>query len=305
LDTLTGCRDENKSWSIRVLSDATENALTFILLTPSTLCDMATTLLPQKRVLAETTNARRNIPSTPAITKKRKVEPFTSSPAPRFASSQNGAHSKLSSSQPKSAFEAEVLEKLSQDISSLKHKNSEKDQAWERPPVADFNPRADSLCFQAIEAEEGTLNGGRATVKLFGVNAAGNSVMLHVTDFKHYLYVAAPVSFQPQDCPAYKAYLETQLAQHQPAIHSVSMTMRESIYGYQGGVQSPYLKVAVTDPKHISRVRVAIEKGEANWKGMWKTGDGTVLTFDNLQYVLRFMVDCKVRSRKLLALRTH
>jgi DNA polymerase delta subunit 1 len=253
---------------------------------------MAASILPQKRVLGETS---RNIPSTPSIGKKRKFELFSSSPAKRFTSSkQLGSRSQLGSSQPKSAFESDVLEKLSQDISELKQTNSEKDQAWERPPLLGFDAARDRICFQQIEAEEGTLHGGKATVKLFGVTEKGNSVMLHVTDFKHYFFVAAPVSFQPQDCNAFKAYLDSHIAQSQPTIHSVSMVMRENIYGFQGNVQSPYLKITVTDPKFVHKVRGEIESGNANWKGMWKGIDGGIMTFDNIQFVLRFMVDCKV-----------
>lgn len=258
---------------------------------------MATALLPQKRVLGES-KTRQNIPSTPASSsKKRKTNSFSSSPATApLPSSQNGPHGKLGSSQPKSAFESEVLEKMSQDISTAKQNNTEKDQAWDRPPVEVFVPQRDSLCFQSIEAEDGTLHGGKATVKLFGVNEKGNSVMLHVTDFKHYLYVAAPVAFQPQDCAAFKTYLEAQMAQHQPTIHSVQLLMRESIYGFQGNTQNPYLKITVMDPKFVSKVRSTIKEGNANWKGMWKVMDGGIMTFDNIQYVLRFMVDCKVRD---------
>jgi DNA polymerase delta subunit 1 len=78
----------------------------------------------------------------------------------------------MGSSQP-SHFESEVLEKMTQGIEGLKHNNSEKDQHWSRPPLADFNPETDDLVFQQIEAEEGTLHGGgKATVKLFGVTEA-------------------------------------------------------------------------------------------------------------------------------------
>lgn len=261
---------------------------------------MASALLPQKRVLGDS-KSRQNISSTPSSTKKRKTGDFNSSPATARLphSSQHGRL--LGSSQPKSVFESEVLEKLSQDISTAKQNNTEKDQAWDRPPVEDFHPARDSLAFQSIEAEEGTLHGGRATVKLFGVTDKGNSVMLHVTDFKHYFYVAAPVAFQPQDCSAFKAFLETQMAQHQPTIHSVSLVMRENMYGFQGNQQNPYLKITVTDPKFIAKVRSTIKDGNANWKGMWKVIDGGILTFDNIQYVLRFMVDCKVRTPSALS----
>ena len=120
-------------------------------------------------------------------------------------------------------------------------------------------------------------------------------MLLHVTDFLHYLYVAAPVSFAKTDCEGFKTYLETQLAQHQPAIHSVQMVMRENLFGFQGNQQSPYLKITVTDPKFINRLRTTIEGGNMNYKQMWKGVDGGILTFDSIQYVLRFMIDTGVR----------
>ena len=135
---------------------------------------MATARLPQKRILGESTNTRHNIPSSPASAKKRKLEP-TSSPAARFKSSQNGPKGKLGSSQP-SHFESEVLEKMTQDLEGLKKNNSEKDQEWARPGLGSFNPQTDSLCFQQIEAEEGTLHGGKTAVKLFGITEASRSL---------------------------------------------------------------------------------------------------------------------------------
>jgi DNA polymerase delta subunit 1 len=131
---------------------------------------MATARVPQKRILGEATNTRRNIPSSPASAKKRKLEPL-SSPATRFKSSQHGPKGKAGSTQP-SNFESEVLEKMTQDMAGLRKNNSEKDQEWARPSLADFNAQKDNLCFQQIEVEEGTLHGGRATVKLFGVTEA-------------------------------------------------------------------------------------------------------------------------------------
>ena len=129
-----------------------------------------TSRLPQKRNLGESTSSRRNIPSSPASAKKRKLEHF-SSPAVRFKSTQNGPKGKVGSSQP-SQFESEVLEKMTQDMAGLKKNNSEKDQQWARPSLGDFNAQTDNLRFQQIEAEEGTLDGGKATVKLFGVTEA-------------------------------------------------------------------------------------------------------------------------------------
>ena len=85
--------------------------------------------------------------------------------------------------------------------------------------------------------------------------------------------------------------METQLAQHQPAIHSVQMVLRENLYGFQGNQKSPYLKISVTDPKFISRLRSKLKDGDANYKGMWKGNVDGIATFDNIQYILRFMID--------------
>lgn len=76
----------------------------------------------------------------------------------------------MGSSQPKSHFETEVLEKMTQDISDLKRSNTERDQQWDRPSLDDFDEKRDSLCFQQIEIEEGTLHGGQVTLRLFGVS---------------------------------------------------------------------------------------------------------------------------------------
>ncbi|KAI4149062.1 MAG: hypothetical protein LQ341_001411 [Variospora aurantia] len=231
-----------------------------------------------RRVLGDATKVYNNLQSSPNPAKKRKLD--------------DGG--KLGSSQPKSQFEEEVLEKLTQDISGLKKNNLEKDQQWERPSLNDFDEDHDDLCFQQIEAEEGTLHGGRTCVKLFGVTETGHSVLLHVTGFLHYLYIAAPVSFQQSDCDGFRAHLDAQLAQHQPAIHSVQMVLRTNLMKYQGNQKSPYLKITVTDPKYISRLRSALESASPNYKGFWKGIDGGIMTYDSLQYVLRFMVDTGV-----------
>lgn len=127
------------------------------------------TLPQQKRVLADSTKAHRNVDPTlpsPKAAKRRKLEGGLT-PSKKLKVNQSGV--KTGSSQPKSQFEEEVLEKLTQDISGLKQQNAEKDQQWDRPSLHDFNPDTHSLCFQQIEVEEGTLHGGKTTIKLFGV----------------------------------------------------------------------------------------------------------------------------------------
>ena len=256
--------------------------------------------VPSKRVLQDSTNSRRNELATPE-NKKRKLEdskPTFKTPAKR---GPNG--SLIGSSQPKSQFEVEVLEKLTQDIDALKHKNSEKDQHWARPSLDDFDETRDTLSFQSIDAEEGTLPGGRTTVQLFGVTETGHSVILHVTDFLHYLYVAAPSSFTKNDTAPFKMFLETSLGQHQAVIHSVQVVMRENLFGFSGNQKAAFLKITVTDPKFIPRVRNAIESGNANYKGLWGKAEGGVMTFDNIQYILRFMIDTKISGMSWVSIK--
>ena len=127
---------------------------------------MPVAVLPP-RPLADKTNTRHKL-QTPTAGKKRRHD---GSPVTVQTSRQlktNGPA--FGSSQPKSQFEEEVLEKLTQDISGLKRNNAEKDQQWARPSLEDFDEHTDNLCFQQIDAEEGTLHGGKATVKLYGTS---------------------------------------------------------------------------------------------------------------------------------------
>jgi DNA polymerase delta subunit 1 len=122
----------------------------------------------------------------------------------------------------------------------------------------------------------------------------GHSVLLHVTGFMHYLYIAAPVDFKASDCKGFQMHLENMMGQHHAVIHSVEMVARENLYGFQGNTQSPYLKITVTDHKAINRVRAILESDERkfSYKQFWGSGvDGGILTFDSIQYVLRFMID--------------
>jgi hypothetical protein len=129
---------------------------------------MSETLLkPQKRILADATMTSGNaLPNN--ASKKRKLDadetPVHLNVPPRSSGLKGFGSSQL---QQKSQFE-EDLEKLTQDINGLKERNSEKDQQWDRPPLEAFDSAKDNLCFQQIDAEEGTYL-STPTVKLFGV----------------------------------------------------------------------------------------------------------------------------------------
>lgn len=123
---------------------------------------------PHKRALTDTTSNPRNNAVFSEALKKRKLDQHPSS---QFKSPATSIQRKgFGSSQPqKSQFEEEVLEKFTQDIGDLKGNNAEKDQQWERPPLVDFNPARDNICFQQIDAEEGRFGADKMAVRLFGV----------------------------------------------------------------------------------------------------------------------------------------
>jgi DNA polymerase delta subunit 1 len=136
---------------------------------------------PHKRLLSDATNTRANHQASPRSAKKLKFDNGSSQNGRKTI--QVGPHGSFNSSQPaKSRFEEEVLEKMSQDLTNLKQTNTEKDQHWSRPPLTeDWEDGTHSLCFQQIEAEEGQLNGGKTTVKLFGVTEVSFDAQASIT----------------------------------------------------------------------------------------------------------------------------
>jgi DNA polymerase delta subunit 1 len=126
----------------------------------------AATKTPAKRALAEASSTRTNVQASPRSAKKLKLDNGYGKSRPPIKS-VNGS---FSSSQPAPSQFEETLEKMTQDMENLKEQNTEKDQQWRRPTLPeDFSEMKQNLIFQQIEAEEGVLNGGRTTVKLFGV----------------------------------------------------------------------------------------------------------------------------------------
>ncbi|KAI5287326.1 DNA-directed DNA polymerase delta [Ascosphaera aggregata] len=255
---------------------------------------------PQKRPHAGKTSqglekeygykGRNAAPKRQKLTDNGTVAAAANRPAPVIATQSGQA---AAAAQQKSQFVKE-LEKMTQDIEGLRTTSAEKDQQWRRPMLDKLDPETDALILQQIECEQGIApSTGRTAVKIFGVTEAGHSVMLHITDFLHYLYLAAPVSFTQSDCRDFATFLEANLGGFQSsAINSVQLVMRENLYGFQGNQKSPYIKVTVNDPKYINKLRSLIEQGAMNYKNMWRNaGESGVMTFDNIQYVLRFMID--------------
>ncbi|ANB12941.1 DNA-directed DNA polymerase delta POL3 [Sugiyamaella lignohabitans] len=74
--------------------------------------------------------------------------------------------------------------------------------------------------------------------------------------------------------------------------------MKESLWGFNGNAQSPFLKIVANDPRGINKLRGIFERGEGRLSGF----NGPVMTFDNVAYVLRAMIDCHITGMSWMTL---
>ncbi|OBZ82248.1 DNA polymerase delta catalytic subunit [Choanephora cucurbitarum] len=194
-------------------------------------------------------------------------------------------------SQPPANFEEE-LKNLNEDVDqSIEIENTE--AVWDRPKPSTLNPADDKLVFQQIEIDEYMdFNVMKPVARLYGVTADGNSVVCHVRDFLPYFYFPAPVGFQHSHLPSLKSSLASAVGKAN-AVESVEIVMKQSIYGYHGDQKSPYIRVTTRDPRDISKCKNKIEEGVIV-SGLSRPCQSDTSFESNMQYVLRFMIDCKV-----------
>lgn len=170
---------------------------------------------------------------------------------------------------------------------------AESGQKWARPALKELDPKNDSISFQQLDAEEAYIH-GEPCIRLFGVTDLGNSVMCNILDFQHYFYAPAPTGMTTNDIENFERFLDIQVPAGQ--LDRVEMCMKESLWGYTGGQQSPFLKIISKDPKGIPKLRSFIELNES------KYFPGATETFDNIPYVLRAMVDCHLTGMSWVTL---
>lgn len=198
-----------------------------------------------------------------------------------------------------SSFEKELLtmtqEQSTAETSKIARAST---QIWSRPQLnEDFNPQTTDINFQQLDAEEANIyTSGKeeGCVRFFGVTDNGNSVLCNVLGFRHYFYVPAPRGFPTE----YDEFTK-ELKQHFPGmIEEIDIELKESIWEYHGDQKVPFLKVILTHPKFAGKIRTAFERGEVQYRELFNPS-GTV-TFDNLQFLLRMMVDCGITGMSWL-----
>jgi DNA polymerase delta subunit 1 len=185
---------------------------------------------------------------------------------------------------------ADTLKKL-QDEAVATGKTGNGDEQWPRPAVDRFDPEIDDLTFQQIDIEEANASGQTPAIRIYGVTAKGNSVLVHVHGFRPYFYIHAPRNFGPSHCREFQNHLNTLFGQR--VVQELELCSKRSLMNYSGEDAVAFIKITISDPRNLPKVRGSLERGEVAFKDLFKSGE-SLLTYENIAYTLRFMIDLKV-----------
>ncbi|KAK6460337.1 DNA polymerase delta catalytic subunit [Scheffersomyces coipomensis] len=191
-----------------------------------------------------------------------------------------------------SEFERELLNMTE----SAKELGSEEDQNWSRPRIpAGFSSDTYDISFQQLDAEE-YYSGDDTYARFFGVTEEGYSVLCNVTGFVHYFYVPVPKGFvQNQHLARFTSYLK----ENYDGVKDVGIKLKESIWGFNNNIKTQFFQVYVNNTKNITKIRGAFERGEVRFENLFPPQS---VSFDNINYVLRLMIDCKITGMSWITL---
>lgn len=186
-------------------------------------------------------------------------------------------------------FEKELLE-MTTETAGLRNDH----QKWQRPPVSKETLEQD-ISFQQLDAEEAS-TGEHTSARFFGVTAEGHSVLCNVTGFLHYFYVPVPRGFlRDQHLARFEAHMKTSFF----GVHSIEIAMKESIWGFNNNTKIPFFKVVTNNARDTTKLRGAFERGEVNFENLFPPNN---VSYDNINYLLRMMIDCKITGMSWITL---
>lgn len=121
-----------------------------------------------------------------------------------------------------------------------------------------------------------------------------------MTGFNHYFYFPAPVGFRKSDIPGLIQHIKTLNIGN---ISFIEIPLKESIWQYNGNVKSPFLQIFCTNVRSVQRIRSAFERGDIKYSANGTTYfSNSSLSFDNINYVLRAMIDCNITGMSWITL---
>uniref|UniRef100_A0A674GG52 DNA polymerase delta catalytic subunit n=1 Tax=Taeniopygia guttata TaxID=59729 RepID=A0A674GG52_TAEGU len=135
-------------------------------------------------------------------------------------------------------------------------------------------------------------------LRMFGVTGEGHSVCLHLHGFSPYFYVLAPPGAGEAHLEPLERELEAALRREQrggnpkfqPPKNVLGLTLvrKQSILGFQGGLQSLFVRVGVSLPRLVAPARRLLERG-LRWGNL---GVQPAPPFEaNIDFEIRFMAD--------------
>ncbi|KAH9995602.1 delta DNA polymerase [Russula vinacea] len=183
---------------------------------------------------------------------------------------------------------ADVLERIQLDA----RENTESEggaDAWDRPRLKPIVEARDKIVFQQVDID-GSYDNLQAgpQIHIFGVTQEGHSVLAHITGFMPYFFVPVPRGFETEDIGPFISHLNSLVN----AVTKIELAHKRSLFNYAGDDFSAFMKITVTEPRAVPRVRGIFEKGETDFRGLFS---GPITTFEsNIPFILRFMIDTGV-----------
>ncbi|KAF9477762.1 hypothetical protein BDN70DRAFT_880775 [Pholiota conissans] len=184
----------------------------------------------------------------------------------------------------------EVLERLREENATGHHEAEGGADQWARPPLHHIDEKRDSIIFQQIDIETASNYDGSIILRMFGVTEDGHSVLANITHFLPYFYIAMPRGFTDGDMEPFREYLNRFLEDGK--VLKVEREAHKSIWGYLGEDNVPFLRLTLTDPKSVPKIRGIFDRGECDFQDLF---EGIIPTYEsNIVFILRFMIDTKV-----------
>lgn len=235
--------------------------------------------------MASVATSRAALPPSPAQHKRRRVDGGQTN---GVVVKQKGSGGAKAGGQ---SF-VDTLERLRDEAEqvALEEAGSEEDK-WARPRLEEPKSQTDSITFQQIDIEEFQAPSQAPVIRIYGVTAAGHSVLAHVSGFLPYFYIHAPRGFQQTDCSSFNNHLNSLFGAR--SVTKVEMVAKKSLMNYLGDQDVAFLKITTGDIRSLGKVRGSLERGEVSFRDLMSSGDSQV-SYENIAYSLRFMIDHKI-----------
>ncbi|XP_044112740.1 DNA polymerase delta catalytic subunit isoform X2 [Neovison vison] len=185
------------------------------------------------------------------------------------------------------------------------------DPRWLRPTPPPLDPQTEPLIFQQLEIDHYVgpaqplpwtpqpSHNPVPVLRAFGVTDEGVSVCCHIQGFAPYFYTPAPPGFGPNHLGELQRELNAAISRDQrggkelmgPAVLSVELCSRESMFGYHGYGPSPFLRITLALPRLMAPARRLLEQG-IRVAGL---GTPSFAPYEaNVDFEIRFMVDTDI-----------